>query len=107
MDVSGRTNGHTHGELEDSRIVQEGKSKYDAVAGPVERWGDYNGISIDPQSDRFWAVSQYSPDIDIPVEEDERDSYATRIAEVSFESGPGNGGGSGGGNGGGNGGGPP
>jgi hypothetical protein len=30
-------------------------------------------------------VSQYSPDIDIPVEEPERDPYFTRIAEVYFD----------------------
>lgn len=100
MDVAGRTSDHTQGELEDSVLVQEGESSYDALSGPVERWGDYNGISIDPQSDRFWAVSQYSPDIDIPVEDPQRDPYATRIAEVTFDGGPGNGGGNaGGGNG--------
>jgi|GEM_PF-1119137 hypothetical protein len=85
MDVGGRTADHTQGELEDNVVVEEGKSKYDALAGPGERWGDYNGVSVDPVSGKFWTVSQYSPDIDIPVEHPERDPYATRIAEVSFE----------------------
>lgn len=85
MDVAGRSADHTQGELEDSVIVEEGKSKYDALAGPVERWGDYNGFSVDPASGRFWTVSQYSPDIDIPVKDPERDPYFTRIAELYFE----------------------
>ncbi|MFB6188293.1 MAG: hypothetical protein ABEI57_00260 [Halapricum sp.] len=85
MDVAGRTADYTSGKLEDGLVVESGKSKYNALAGPVERWGDYNGVSVDPTSGRFWTVSQYSPDINIPVEEDERDPYATRIAEVYFE----------------------
>lgn len=89
MDVSGRTSHHTMGELEDSVVVEDGKSKYDALARTEERWGDYNGVSVDPSSGTFWTVSQYSPDIDIPVEGDERDPYFTRIAEVAFEGRPG------------------
>lgn len=85
MDVAGRTTDHTSGEIEDSVVVEEGKSKYVALDGPSQRWGDYNGVSVDPSSGRFWTVSQYSPDIDIPVEEDERDPYFTRIAEVYFD----------------------
>lgn len=93
MDVSGRTTDHTTGELEDSVVIEDGKSKYEALPdetyGPVERWGDYNGVSVDPSSGTFWTVSQYSPNIDIPEAEAERDPYFTRIAEVTFEERPG------------------
>jgi hypothetical protein len=89
MDVAGRTASHTSGELEDGIVVEEGKSKYTAlpndIYGSVERWGDYNGVSVDPSSGRFWTVSQYSPDINIPEDEDERDPYFTRISEVYFK----------------------
>lgn len=86
MDVAGRTADHTPGELEDSLVVHEGLSRYDYGEGdPVKRWGDYNGVSQDPQTGRFWAVSQYSPDIDIPPEAEERDPYHTHIAEVFFD----------------------
>lgn len=89
MDVAGRTTGHTEGRLEDSIIVEEGKSKYVAlpneISGGIERWSDYNGVSVDPSSGRFWTVSQYSPDIDIPESDPERDPYATRIAEIHFD----------------------
>ncbi|WP_321112027.1 hypothetical protein [Halorussus salinisoli] len=91
MDVAGRTADFTPGRLEDGIVVESGESKYNALSGPVERWGDYNGVSVDPASGRFWTVSQYSPDIDIPVEEDERDPYFTRIAEVYFEEATGGG----------------
>jgi hypothetical protein len=80
---AGRTADHTSGELEDA-VVEAGTSRYDVLPGAVERWGDYNGVSVDPQSGRFWTVSQYSPDIDI-LDEDERDPYFTRIDEVDFD----------------------
>ncbi len=88
--VAGRTADHEPGRLEDALVVQEGASNYDfgegfgTVENPL-RWGDYNGVSVDPQSGRFWTVSQYSPDVEIPPEAEERDPYNTRIAEVSFE----------------------
>ncbi|WP_254765980.1 hypothetical protein [Salinilacihabitans rarus] len=86
MDVAGRRVGHEPGELEDAFVVEEGKSPYDYGEGfDVMRWGDYNGVSVDPASGRFWTVSQYSPDVDVPPEADERDPYYTRIAEVDFE----------------------
>jgi len=44
-------------------------------------------VSVDPSSGQFWTVSQYSPDVDIPVEDDERNPYFTRIAEIGFEDG--------------------
>jgi hypothetical protein len=92
MDVAGRTADFTPGEIEDSVVVQDGESKYDALPGSVERWGDYNGVSLDPQTGNIWTVSQYSPDVNIPVSDSERDPYATRIAEVFFgDDQPGNG----------------
>ena len=84
MDVAGRTAGFAPGTIEDSVVVEEGKSKYAALPRRLQRWGDYNGVSVDPRTGNFWTVSQYSPDVNVPVEADERDPYATRIAEVSF-----------------------
>jgi hypothetical protein len=85
MDVAGRTADHPAGELEDGLVVEDGKSPYVALDRGVQRWGDYNGVSVDPTTGRFWTVSQYSPAIDVPVSDEERDPYYTRIAEVSFE----------------------
>jgi hypothetical protein len=86
MDVAGRTADFSQNVLEDAEIVQEGESRYNYGEGsPVMRWGDYNGVSVDPQTGHFWTVSQYSPDINIPPEAERRDPYHTRIAEVFFE----------------------
>jgi hypothetical protein len=88
--VAGRTDDFAQGELEDTVVVEEGESNYDfgegfgTVGNPL-RWGDYNGVSVDPSSGRFWTVSQYSPEAEIAPEADERDPYHTRIAEVSFD----------------------
>lgn len=90
MDAAGRTADHAQGELEDSVVVQPGESRYDFGEGfgtpfnPL-RWGDYNGVSVDPSSGRFWTVAQYSPNIDIDPEAEERDPYHTRIAEIAFD----------------------
>ncbi|WP_231184129.1 hypothetical protein [Haladaptatus sp. DYF46] len=90
MAVAGRTEGYERNKLEDSVVVEEGKSHYDYGEGEeVMRWGDYNGISVDPHTGTFWTVSQYSPDIDIDPAAEERDPYHTRIAEVTFGDGRG------------------
>ncbi|WP_227355190.1 hypothetical protein [Haladaptatus salinisoli] len=86
MEVAGRTAEHAPNELEDSVVVQDGESRYDYGEGyDVMRWGDYNGVSVDPTSGRFWTVSQYSPDVDVDPDAEGRDPYHTRIAEVSFD----------------------
>ena len=86
MAVAGRTEGYIRNKLEDSIVVEEGKSPYDYGEGyDVMRWGDYNGISVDPRTGTFWTVSQYSPDIDIDPAAKKRDPYHTRIAELSFD----------------------
>ncbi|WP_276298843.1 hypothetical protein [Halorussus lipolyticus] len=94
--VAGRTDDFAQGQLEDSVVVQDGESNYDfgegfGTPGNPLRWGDYNGVSVDPSAGTFWTVSQYSPDIEIPPEAEERDPYNTRIAEVTFDDGPGRG----------------
>lgn len=92
MAVAGRTEWYDRNKLEDSIVVEEGKSRYDYGEGEdVMRWGDYNGISVDPHTGTFWTVSQYSPDIDIDPAAEERDPYHTRIAEVTFGDGWGHG----------------
>lgn len=90
LDVAGRTEGSDPGELEDSVTVQHGASNYDfgegfgTINNPL-RWGDYKGVSVDPSSGSFWVVGQYSPEAEVPPEDETRDPYHTRIAEVSFE----------------------
>ncbi len=81
MKVAGRTDGYDAGKLQGSLTVQSGESAYD-YGESVMRWGDYNGISVDSKTGRYWAISQYSPDAN-PT--DSTDPYDTRVAEFDFE----------------------
>lgn len=84
MDVAGRTDDYTSGQIEDSVVIREGESPYVVFEDdPVQRWGDYWGVSVDPETGRFWNIAQYSTDIDF---DDDFDLYATQIAETTFES---------------------
>lgn len=80
MEVAGRPDGFPRGQLSDSVVVQAGGSAVHS-RGPGVRWGDYNGVAVDPVNpDRYWCASQYSPAADaLP------DRYDTRIAQVAFD----------------------
>lgn len=85
-EVTGRREGFEAGELEDFAVVTEGESEYDYVnegegdpGSQTLRWGDYNGISIDPEDGSYWVCSQYAS------EPDTQQTYRTRIANVDFE----------------------
>lgn len=84
IEVAGRTNGFRAGDLEDVAVVKEGESAYDLAAGAVDptsqvmRWGDYNGIQVDPGGDGYWVVSQYANDPETVL------TYGTRIARVDI-----------------------
>lgn len=80
MDVAAQTDTSQPGELQEHVVVQEGETPYDYGAD-VMRWGDYNGIDIDPSSGVFWTIAQYAP----PEEDKDDDAeYETRIVEVSL-----------------------
>lgn len=82
----GRTRGHEAGRMEDRVTVQKGRSAYD-YGGTTMRTGDYSGISVDPETGRYWGVAEYSPAFDPSGEnpaEREVDRWRTRIAELSF-----------------------
>lgn len=87
VEVAGRTDDFTQDRIEDFAVVEEGESPYD-LTGPGEgdegvqtaRWGDYNGVSIDPEDGSYWVVSQYANDPDTVQ------TYGTRIANVDFDS---------------------
>jgi hypothetical protein len=100
VEVAGRTADFQQGVMEDFEVVKEGVDDYDYQdpqppendddRGPqVMRWGDYNGVSIDPDGEGIWVVSQYASTPDVVADEPEYvrdDYYTTRIAEVRFES---------------------
>lgn len=95
MEVAARSSDDPAGELGQYEVVAQGVDDYDYQDGPageadtgpqVMRWGDYNGISKDPDGG-FWVVSQYastpSPraeSVDYLADND----YDTRIAYVTL-----------------------
>ena len=86
IEVAGRTNDYTLGEMENYAIVKDGESMYDYInAGEGDpgsqtmRWGDYNGIQVDPEDNSYWVISQYAND---PTT---IQTFGTRIANMSFE----------------------
>jgi hypothetical protein len=97
VEVAGRTADFQQGVMEDYEVVKNGVDDYDYQDGPtgepdngpqVMRWGDYNGVSVDPDGESIWVVSQYASTPDEVENEPEyiRDNYyTTRIAEISFE----------------------
>lgn len=84
IEVAGRTSGFHDGKLEDFAIVREGESAYDLATDGVDRtsqvmrWGDYNGIQIDPDGNGYWVISQYANDPETEL------TYGTQIANVDF-----------------------
>ena len=96
IEVAGREADYTAGELQDHAVVQPGEVAYnyddtkgDFGPGPEEnvlRWGDYNGIGVDPDDGSYWLISQYAadpqPGQDGPAESE---LYGTRIANVTID----------------------
>lgn len=86
IEVAGRTSDFPEGALEDFAVVKNGETEYDYVnpgegdpGSQTMRWGDYNGISVDPDDGSYWVISQYANDPDTVQ------TYRTRIANVDFQ----------------------
>ncbi len=42
-------------------VVQAGVSPYTPLSDPIERWGDYSGIAVDPADNTtFWSFGEYA-----------------------------------------------
>lgn len=73
-------------DVDEFEVYQRGLDDYDYVdpgegdqTSQVMRWGDYNGIEIDP-SGTFWFTAQYTPESEVTEFEFLNDNfYATRI----------------------------
>lgn len=94
VETAGRTDGYDAGELQDHAVVQPGEVAYNyddtKGGGPggetnVLRWGDYNGVAVDPVDGSYWVIGQYAKD---PTPEQagptESELYGTRIANVTI-----------------------
>lgn len=57
IEVVGRTKGFRKSDFEDVALIKRGESAY-----RFNRWGDYNGIVVDPTNLHYWTSSQYGFD---------------------------------------------
>lgn len=62
--VAGRQNGTSPSLLEPEVELKAGEVTYTAFdfRTPPYRWGDYTGMTIDPDGETFWYLGQYSKD---------------------------------------------
>lgn len=58
--VNGRLAGDTPGTLQTEITLKAGETNYSAFDGSPYRWGDYTGMTIDPDGERFWYLGEYS-----------------------------------------------
>ncbi len=58
--VSGRESGDAPGTLQAESLVKAGEVFYTAFDGSPYRWGDYSGMTIDPDGQTFWYLGEYS-----------------------------------------------
>ena len=58
--VSGRLSSDAPGTLQAETLLKAGEISYTAFDGSPHRWGDYTGMTIDPNGDTFWYLGQYS-----------------------------------------------
>ena len=66
--VSGRKFNDRYGELRNEVVTVNGTESYRSFQNPAapNRWGDYSGMTIDPDGGRFWYVGEYAGPSDNP-----------------------------------------
>lgn len=57
---TGRENGDPSGSLQSEALLKAGEITYIAFDGAPYRWGDYTGMTIDPDGVTFWYLGEYS-----------------------------------------------
>lgn len=58
--ITGREDGDPAGALQAEVEAQAGTVTYSAFDGSPHRWGDYTGMTIDPDGRTFWYLGEYS-----------------------------------------------
>ena len=87
--VNGRENSDPAGTLEAEVLQKAGTIAYTAFDGSPHRWGDYTGMTIDPDGLRFWYLGEYSKNTGDP-----NGRWGTHIRSYTYPScGSGGGGG--------------
>lgn len=58
--VAGREVGDSLGQLKDETVLHAGEDYYTAYDPVPRRWGDYTGMTIDPDGVTFWYLGEYA-----------------------------------------------
>jgi hypothetical protein len=62
--VNSRRSSDPPGTLGTEQLLKAGERSYDSFQRPgPHRWGDYSGMTIDPDGQTFWYLGEYSKDI--------------------------------------------
>lgn len=61
--VTGRESGDPLGTLQAETLLKAGEGVYTGFDAPPRRWGDYTGMTIDPDGETFWYLGEYSKSI--------------------------------------------
>ena len=79
--ATGRVSIDPPGQLRREVDVVSGTESYRSFQNPAapNRWGDYTGMTIDPDGSRFWYVGEYSGESANPFT-----NWRTYVAEFSF-----------------------
>ncbi len=87
--AAGREDGDPAGTLQPEVQLQAGAITYTAFDGSPHRWGDYTGMTIDPNGQTFWYLGQYSKNTGTS-----NGRWGTYIRAMSYPNCDGSGGGS-------------
>ena len=79
--VTGRENTDAAGTLQAETQLKSGEIAYSAFDSVPRRWGDYTGMTIDPNGKTFWYLGEYSKDT-----ENASGRWGTYIGSYSFPS---------------------
>jgi len=77
--VTGRLFSDTPGTLQAETTLQAGQITYTAFDGSPHRWGDYTGLTVDPNGTTFWYLGQYSK-----ITGDPSGRWGTRVGSFEF-----------------------
>lgn len=65
--VAGREGGDPPNTLQGEALMKAGERSYYSFDPAPHRWGDYTGMTIDPNGRDFWYLGQYSKNISHPA----------------------------------------
>ena len=79
--ATGRENGDPLGTMQAEVEIKAGEQRYTGYDGAPYRWGDYTGMSVDPNGVTFWYLGEYSK-LDVT---NQSANWGTYIGSLSFE----------------------